>query len=233
MSVPCPTGQTCLQGLCFTTCDSTHTCGPRESCSSGVCVARTGDAGPIPHDAGVDGGPCAAVHCTSPLMCNAGQCVQCLSSSDCGGAMPICDIGRGNCVTFSPQYCAPCNTDGDCSGTPTASHCIMRSAPDATEHVCLPAVSATGGCPAGFMASGTNCVPIYFSCTALRAAQQHRACTMDSDCPQLGATPSTGLFAGMCSVDAASGARVCHYTCGIPTDCPSGLSCDVAAGFCM
>jgi hypothetical protein len=233
-SVPCPTGQMCLQGLCFAQCDSTHTCGPREQCSMGICVTRTNDAGPIPHDAGVDGGRCAVLTCMAPTpVCAFERCLQCQSSaSDCPSTTPICDIGRGSCVTPAPAYCAPCNNTFDCAGTPTPSTCVNRTAPDAIEHVCLP-TPVGGACPAGFMNAGANCVPIYFSCTALRAAQQHRPCTADTDCPQLGATASTGVFTGMCGLDSTGTMHICHYTCGIPTDCPAGLTCNAAMGFCQ
>jgi hypothetical protein len=231
MGTPCPSGQTCLQGLCFTMCDAMHTCSAREMCSAGVCVARTGDGGVPARDMGVDGGACAAVHCSGATpVCAYGRCVACQDQMTCGGTTGICDIGRGVCVAPAAAPCAPCRVNADCGGS---MRCALRSGTDPAEQVCLPA-PVGGACPAGFSVSGTDCVPVYFSCTALLAAQQHRACSADADCPQLGATPATGLFTGMCSTPTGGTAMICHWPCDPhqTTDCPAGIpTCN--GTFCM
>jgi hypothetical protein len=198
-------------------------------CSMGMCVARTTDGGMPPRDMGVDGGACATVHCMAPQTCAYGRCVMCQDQTTCGGAASICDIGHGMCVQPASMPCAPCRVNLDCGGT---MRCALRGGSDPVEQVCLPPFTG-GSCPAGFTVSGTDCVPVYFSCTALLAAQQHRPCMVDADCPQLGATAATGLFTGMCSPDPTSGARICHYTCFFPTDCPAGLMCNSATMFCQ
>lgn len=231
----CPAGRTCLQGLCFAMCDAMHTCGPREMCAGGMCVARTSDGGVMLPDMGVDAGRCALLRCTAATpVCAFDMCLQCQSSiTDCGGALgPICDIARGNCVAATPQYCAPCNNDRDCTGTPTPSTCVSRMAPNATERVCLPTAVA-GACPNGFTASGTSCAPAAFSCTAFRSAEQTRACTTDADCPQLGATTANGVWPGMCRPDAVGRPMTCHAACTAAHDCPASQpTCDAMTGFC-
>lgn len=239
---PCPTGQTCLQGSCYAACDATHACGPRESCSSGVCVLRVGDAGP-PRDASLDApqdapppdafDPCVAAMCTSPTpICREGLCVECEVSTDCGGAFPICDVGRGRCVAFDPEYCAPCNSDLDCrtSGGMPLGRCIERVDPEPIERVCLPTCTATIACPNGFGCDEARglCLPTTESCTGYFSGVRSRTCAADTDCPQIGATFDTGLVTGSCADDGAG--SVCHYACGLPVDCPASFSC--TGGFC-
>lgn len=222
---PCPSGQSCLQGICYTACDATHGCSAREMCVAGVCVTRTTDAGTV--DVGMDGGPCALLTCTAPTaLCRAdvAQCVACdfADHDSCGGGTAVCDVGRGECTAFTPSICAACNSDADCA---TGMTCRTRGAPDPAERVCLPDCDASGACPSSdFVCNGSSvCVPFASSCTAYRAAVTHRSCTTDADCPQLGATVDDGLITGMCFDDGAGGGPFCHVNCGLPSDCPPGF----------
>ncbi len=230
----CPSGQTCLQGICYAACDATHACGALESCSSGVCVRRVGDAGPprdaAPSDTPVD--PCIAAACASPTpICRDGLCVECQAASDCGGAFPICDLGRARCVAFDPDYCGPCNSDLDCStaGGTSFGSCTERMEPGPVERVCLPACDASTPCPNGFRCEEPRCVPTTESCTGYFGGVRSRTCADDSECAQIGATVDTGLITGACSDDGAG--PVCHYACGLPTDCPAPFTC--SGGFCL
>jgi hypothetical protein len=235
----CPTGQTCLQHVCYAICDATHACLPREMCAAGVCVLRVSDAGPpvdasLPHDAPSDAfDPCVAAACAAPTpFCRPGGiCVECNVAADCSPAVPICDVGRGVCVGFAPDYCAPCNSDPGCRDTGGMSFgtCVTRADPAPSEQVCLPPCSAAMTCPAGFRCGPDMlCLPTTESCTGYYSGVRRRSCTADSDCPQLGATVDTGLITGACSDDGAG--PICHYACGLPTDCPAPLSC--ISGFC-
>jgi hypothetical protein len=237
----CPSGQNCLQGVCYAACDATHACGPLEVCTAGVCVSRVGDAGP-PRDASIDAprdapndafDPCVAAGCVDPTpICRGGLCVECNVATDCGPAAPICDVARGVCVAFAPDFCAPCNSDSGCriAGGMSFGSCVPRVAPEPTEQVCLPACDGATPCPSGFRCDDARmlCVPTTESCTGYHSGVTSRVCTTDADCPQIGATVDDGLITGACSDDGAG--SICHYACGLPTDCPSPFSC--TAGFC-
>jgi hypothetical protein len=231
---PCPSGQVCLQGLCFAACDATHGCAAGEMCSLGVCVGRTTDAGT--HDAGSDGGPCAMLTCTTPTpVCrgDVASCVQCGADNDdeCGlAAGPTCDVGRAHCTTPTPGICSPCTRTGDC---PAGLTCVHRTAPDPEERVCLPACAGGACADQGLSCNAASqCVPFTGSCTVYYASVTNRSCASDADCPQLGATIDDGLVTGMCFDDGAHGGPTCHSACGLSTDCPAGLSCG-PTHFCM
>lgn len=223
----CPSGQTCLQGICYASCDMTHPCSAREMCQSGACVARSGDAGTPPRDGGSDAGPCPMLACASPTpVCRAdiAACTQCDANNhdECGVTTgPVCDVGRGSCTTGTPTICAPCNVTADC---PTGLSCVHRSTPNAEERVCLPGCLTSACADQGFACASGVCTPFAASCTAYRAAVTHQACTSDTDCPQLGATIDNGLITGMC-FDDGRGSMTCHAACGLSTDCPMGQTC--------
>lgn len=231
----CPTGQVCLQGLCYAECSDTNPCGPLETCNAmGVCVGGATDAGPRPDTGPPD--PCSTAMCEAPTpMCRNGVCLQCDGSiaGECGGGVPVCDVGRGTCVPFGARVCGPCNTDLDCEPTPgmPIGRCVSRGSP--AERVCLPSCEADPlSCPTGFQCDAGVCVPrlALGTCTGMVAALDARGCASDADCAPAGATFSDGLFIGTC-FDPGTGTTVCRYPCGVTEDCPVG-TCS-AEGFCM
>jgi hypothetical protein len=228
----------CLSGRCYARCETT--CGPMEVCVMGACVpgmppdAGPRDAGPPdagPPDAYVD--PCTTAACEAPTpFCRAGVCLQCEDMSACGGAVPICDLGRGTCTGFAPALCAPCNNNLDCqdmAGTVFGT-CVTRGgAGEPTERVCLPSCMMTSDCPSGLRCEGSTCVPAGgASCMQFRAGLAMQPCTSEASCAPVGATADTGLFTGSCIAD------TCRIPCGADPDCPAALPrCDLAVGgFC-
>jgi hypothetical protein len=195
------------------------------------------DAGPPPDTGPPD--PCAVVRCSGERPhCRNGVCLECTGAGgECGGATPICDVGRGNCVSFAPALCGPCNNDLDCRD-PVMSlppmGCLARSAPEPTERVCVPRCAEAMPCPSGLTcdpAAGL-CRPSVGSCTGLRAAIDRRACEADEECAPAGAMNGSGLFPGMC-FDSAGERPFCHHPCSIPAHCPEGFTCDTGRGFCI
>ncbi|GAB4111155.1 MAG: hypothetical protein OHK0013_47110 [Sandaracinaceae bacterium] len=235
---PCDGDEICLSGRCYARC--TTTCGPMEVCVMGACVpgtstdAGSGDIGPPdggPPDAYVD--PCTTVRCDSATpFCRAGVCLQCEDGSACGGAAPICDLGRGTCTGFAPALCAPCNNNLDCQGVGGVmfGSCVTRGGPgEPTERVCLPSCSTSGDCPAGLRCDRSTCVPAGgASCMQFLAAIAMQSCTSDASCAPVGATVETGLVTGSCIES------TCRVPCGADADCPAALPrCDVpSGGFC-
>lgn len=227
-------GDVCLDGRCYQPCSATSGCGPMEVCGAGgVCMrGMPPDSGPPdagPPDTGPDApppDPCDGVMCEAPTpICRAGVCIQCDDSSMCGGGSPICDVGRGQCTSYAPALCAPCNTNFDCEamGGMSFGECVGRGGADQPqERVCLPTCTDTSMCATGYRCDGTHCIPAGGgSCTQQLAALAMRACTTEADCAPVGATAATGLVTGSCT------AMLCRIPCGSATDCPAGLTtCD-------
>lgn len=224
----CPSGEVCLSGHCYASCTTTS-CGPLESCVSGICVPRTGDGG---MDAGRDApmvdapDPCAGVTCDGATpYCRRGVCVPCtevMTEEQCGLGTPICQVSRNTCVGGTTgALCEPCNDAPDC----TEGRLCVSIGTTALERVCLPACAA--GCPTG-TACDTGlgaCRPVNnASCLQLLASRAGTTCTTDDECAPFGATLDDGLFVGSC-------AGTCRFPCGSGTDCVSG-TCDGATGFC-
>jgi hypothetical protein len=87
------------------------------------CNAPGASAGGSGADAGAsDGGGSALGPCTGarPVCATtgtlAGQCVQCVDSTQCSGSKPICD---------TTNTCVACATDGECQSLPTSSGICM------------------------------------------------------------------------------------------------------------
>lgn len=107
----------------------------------------TGPDGDVVTEVGVDAGPCG-MDCVGPEPhCNmtSGECVECLSMSDCGGSTPQCNA-EGECVEClnSTQCTAdvgePVCFEGACVQCDDATDC------DATNPVCETPAQVCGGC---------------------------------------------------------------------------------------
>lgn len=228
----CSAGQLCLQGRCYDACTRDDQCGDREMCGAeGVCVSRTRprpDAGPPPmRDAGPPADPCAALMCMVPTPAchpDTSTCVGCISGAQCGGALNICNLGRGICEEFRGGTCAPCNNMFDC-GT---DRCVDLAEP--SERVCLPVCPVDGSeCPQGLLCNDAtgNCEPKLGSCGSFEAAVRHLACASDPDCVPLGATPAPG----QCVPGDGTAGTGCRHPCGTSDQCPPGFICSGA--FCL
>ncbi|MAC26810.1 MAG: hypothetical protein CMN29_10220 [Sandaracinus sp.] len=222
----CASGEVCLAGRCYATCESDQQCARTQMCMGGVCVAgERPDASPPP-DAGPPD-PCDMVMCETedaPVCHPTGECVQCVEMGDCTPAAPICDLAAGSCVTFTADLiCAPCNSDFECDG---GRVCAERA--EAGERVCLASCAEGEECPQGFSCDGEVCAPRLGTCTGIRAAATSRSCMADADCVPLGQTPPPGVCQGAMPDMMIAG--TCVQPCGTPDQCLEGFTCD--AGFC-
>jgi hypothetical protein len=156
------------------------------------------------NDAGPQPMPCAqGSDCTGATTpyCNtdAGFCVQCLSSGDCGGNTPHCnaagvciacgsnadcnDGGAGArlCNTYIPRCTSACTTGRDCAQQPSQQPC------DQTDGWC---VECTNGTYCMGNATGTYCYPPPVGVCGCQSDLDCRASTTNRTC---GPPSPTGL----------------------------------------
>lgn len=214
----CADGEICLDGVCFVRCSQNEECALNERCEEGACVVSQL---PSLADAGIPDG-CARLRCESPTpACHpvAVQCVACQTPEACGGASPICDAGRGECVPWVAAVCAPCNTDLDC---PASAPACLETA--SGERVCLRRCDAAT-CEDGLVCREGACRPVTGTCTAWRSGRDQLPCADDSECVPLGATPIDGQCAQV-----ALDTQQCVQPCTASAQCSPGLEC--LSGFC-
>jgi hypothetical protein len=131
----CPSGTTCLEGLCLVGCEYSYQCGDGKICANGQCLA--GCDAKLPCEAGYacDKGVCVAdpqnPACTEQAPCAQGEiCVDglcttgCKTHDDCAVG-ELCDEGSESCIKDpSPEpgcdaaktcpAAAKCGADGYC-----------------------------------------------------------------------------------------------------------------------
>lgn len=150
---------------------------------------------------GPDGGaPPAALRCDPE-----GHCVECLSSSDCGGVTPVCDPSLRRCV--------PCAGAMGCAAGSVCTHstCVVT---------CVEA-STCGGAPAGCVDGVCAACADDEDCTT--GVCDHESgrcvsCRSDGDCGG-GPTPRCQPWTGTC------------VACVTESDCGGGRGC--LAGACV
>ncbi|MDX2024226.1 MAG: hypothetical protein SF187_28550 [Deltaproteobacteria bacterium] len=202
----------------------------------------------------------ATPFCAASGSSLAGECLQCLSSSDCGGSTPICNAGLGVCVAcngdfgsganlacgMASPFCAPsgcssvCVADAQCgSGNWCNSGACQPKVPNGQAvpgGVCDGAVAAracaTGVCA---VADGLCGLPTGNS-----------TCTASPQC-RVGVCVSNGANAGTCldcntDSDCSGATPACSGTSNLCVTCTSnnkqacgGLTpvCDVGAAVCV
>jgi hypothetical protein len=140
----CGSGNSCnipSYGTCSTrTCSSSSNCGASETCTLGVCVAKS-----CTSSCSSGGGTCVSgkCQCTGNSQCGSGTCNlpsygtcdadSCGSTSDCGGSRTCTGAITGSCVhtctndtqcatagtTCKAGLCLGCTSSNDCPGSST------------------------------------------------------------------------------------------------------------------
>jgi hypothetical protein len=177
----------------------------------------------------IDGGPvCArAEDCEAGQVCdaNTGRCGPCKSSGQCKPHQLCASAGRSQplACTFAAGYGDACRLNGDC---PAGQLC--------RQGLCL-ASSAVTSCPDQRCPGGQRCNRANLVC------EDASGCFTDADCdPSQLCNGATHQCEQKCTASTADqlcaagqkcvGGRCAQ--CGADTDCPGGLTCDVAAGRC-
>ena len=179
--------QVCIGGRCRTLCDNSDDCGP--SGGEFTCVTQGLDVRFCAEDRGglcgtarecVDSmlvcygdlTPCAGNdNCPEGQACVAHRCEpetsSCSADSDCdditvlvGGVEESTSCRQGVCTPFTGDSCAPCESDGECSGDRAcvAGHCVEILA-DCVDNRCRARCERSAGCPVGESCQGENCLP--------------------------------------------------------------------------
>jgi len=146
VTVTCPSGQACVQGLCKAPCDGI-TCPHPQVCRVGKCVD-----------------PCAGVTCQAGQVCDQGVCVTSCACQPCGSG-ESCDSASGHCVQpacvgvscGAGTYCSAGKCVDDCMGavcpsgqTCKAGQCVGVPGSDAG------ADSGSFGPPSGGSSGGSS-----------------------------------------------------------------------------
>ncbi|MFO0682742.1 MAG: hypothetical protein U0234_11850 [Sandaracinus sp.] len=234
VSNPCPTGLTCVGGVCEgATCTSDRQCTSDEHCENGSCVP--GQRVCLTHG-----------DCDVGYMCDVQVCevsTTCSTDTDCvgspAGAGAWCDF-RNTCV---PHGANECRTSADCQ---SGNLCI--------EGQCTPLDSTCQfdhDCPAGSTCVNAECTAVCSTdadCVAGDVCSASHHCEAQVDC-ETSATCASGehCVGGRCLVDChgttscpSAGTRstsycgndqFCHpswqphITCNLDTDCAAGRVC--------
>ena len=195
------------------TCNTaTHTC--RACATNADCMGNPGGNACV--TTGMKAGSCvtcaANADCTSPAapICDtvANECVQCLTSTNCGGATPVCN---------SAQLCVQCVTSADC-----ASATGDGSASNATP-VCDVASATCTGCANDFSATNPGELPCP---TAALPACQPAGSALAGQCGLCSALNDSACVTQPTIPVCITASATCG--CVHDTDCNSGSYCDTA-----
>jgi MYXO-CTERM domain-containing protein len=166
-------------------CDPTTTptrcrmrCGGPADCSDGIeCTDDLCDLGTCRNPPSAAYTRCSAGVCNGRVMC-----VECLDSSSCSGARPICDIARSVCVGCLSG--ADCNDANECTADAcTSGACRATSLTRGTP--CSGGVCTGGAAPRCVeCVDDTTCAGATPRCDVARSACVE--CIVDSDCGAIG-----------------------------------------------
>lgn len=214
-------------------------CPRGQRCQRNVCTPGCGPNQPCP---------------MNQVCSTAGQCVQCTSDSQCGGATPKCDLASNRCVQCLPgpndvcpmgDYCRPdftcergCKTGTDCpSGVCLPNRSCATCTQDAqcaagnicSNGTCTPACSATNPCGSGRDCCNGRCVDGQndpANCGACgKACGAQDACCQGA-CKALNSTADCGA----CGVTCGAGSSCCNSACTATNSLTNCGGCGIVCG---
>ncbi len=237
---PCTTN-TCNAGTCASVtetgglceCLSASDCQAADVCSDVACVANSCQYSNVAAGSN-DAGEC-------PNVCDgSGECVECLSNSECAANGEVCDTINNVCVA--------CNSVADCGAADTC-HVMTCSANECVQVPEQEGETCTGGvcsdvqtcvecvddtqCASGLFCGAMNtCV----ACESNAQCDDGISCTSDV-CNEAGVCSNIVNTAGTQCIDGAGEAGVCLgddcVECGSDSDCSNGELCNLSNNTCQ
>ncbi len=174
----CPSGLSCVDGLCIDACEFSYECGPGNVCANGKCAP--GCDAQVPCDTGYtcDKGVCvpdptnpqcdAQTPCPNGELCKNGFCTTtCTDNVDCPMGK-ICDSTTGICIT-DPSPHPTCDQTTKCTGP--GQQCLADGYchyPCTSVNTCKTIDSRFVACDQGFCKTAEEVTP---------------ECSVDKPCP--------------------------------------------------
>lgn len=247
---PCPTGSTCLAGVCRDGCQSSDDC---TQVSAPVCDETGGTPGRcvpclVDDDClGASQGvtcnvpartcvaPCVSFgqggtpSCPLGGVCEDGvRCVECLADDDCG-ADATCDLVSKTCLEAPVELCGACGQDSDCVDGGLCHGVAYGASGFIGERVCGTDCTDTP-CPRGFDCAfigspvrGKQCIPTN-SVVEFPTCAAWRDAVAQQECSFNLQCGAAGYGDSLC-LD-VSGGGLCVLPCSAETDCPQDYRCE-------
>lgn len=171
---------------------------------------------------------CLSSSCEEGLSCNPadGHCYLCVSDADCPGGTCTADHVCAPGTAGTGHFCAACSSGAECQGGGNAVCAASNEHGDTTPGYCTTACTSDATCPAGVKCVSGAC-EVELSCLAY-------ATTFGATCLKSDAC-AAGVEGGTCyrppGVPSTS-LGTCTASCQSGSACPTGLTCDPAAGVC-
>ncbi len=231
-----PTSNRCVE--CLTGVDCRDPARPVCDPSTNSCVRCVLDsqcpAGNVCTNNACVPGCSANQACPAGQVCSgAGQCVQCLNDTHCGGATPRCDTQSSRCVACLPGATDNCPVGQYCRNDFVCERGCKAGA-DCPSGVCLPNHSCGGctadsQCAAGNVCSNGTCIA---ACSATAPCGAGKECC-NGRCEDL---VNDNANCGACGRTCGGGAACCNGACqplDTVTHCGAcGRSCASGQGCC-
>jgi len=179
--------------------------------------------------------------CGSGKICQFGQCLDCISSSQCGDK--VCDVAKGACVACDATHLCPgtshCGANGRCVQCNTTPDCGANMA--CVQNTCVPQCTSAASCLSGQFCVSGGCVQCRTTadCTGTNYCNNGSCvpqCVTSSDCTGGRACDQTTHTcvlpcSGMCMNGQTCVNSICYTICNQTQPCSAGQVC-TAQGYC-
>jgi hypothetical protein len=179
--------------------------------------------------------------CGSGKICQFGQCLDCISSAQCGDE--VCDVTKGQCVLCDATHLCPgtghCNANGHCVQCLATPDCGANMA--CVSNTCVPQCTSASSCLSGQFCVNGGCVQCRTTadCSGTNYCDNGTCrpqCVTTSDCSGGRiCDPSTHTCVqpcnGMCLNGQTCINSVCYTICNQSQPCGAGQVC-TTSGYC-